>query len=110
MLHFLRISNGSLMKTISFSNEILTILRSISRRLADIGRLAWAFTIAPSPLKMVRTLFGSGSVTTASMITFLVVAESYRWPNKALHRSAPIVAPGELRLYRAGKSSAHLAG
>jgi hypothetical protein len=47
MLHFLRISNGSLMKTISFSNEILTILRSISRRLTDIGRLAWAFTIAP---------------------------------------------------------------
>jgi hypothetical protein len=56
----MRISNGSLMKTISFSNEILTILRSISRRLADIGRLAWAFTIAPSPSKMVRTLFGSG--------------------------------------------------
>jgi hypothetical protein len=30
--------------------------------------------------------------------------------NTVLHRSAPIVAPGELGRYRAGKSSAHLAG
>jgi hypothetical protein len=92
MLRFLRISNDSLMKTISFSNEILTTLRFISRRLADIGRLAWVSTIAPSLLKIVQILFGSGSATTASMIALLVVAESYRWLNKALHLTAVSLA------------------
>jgi hypothetical protein len=45
------------------STKTKHVLEWCREKLGKTVQVAWAFTIAPSPLKMVRTLFGSGSVT-----------------------------------------------
>lgn len=66
MLYCLRIFSGLLMRTIKYSNAILTTLRFISKRLAGFGLLESVFIIGLLPSKTAKILCGFGSATTAS--------------------------------------------